>query len=83
MPILFPVPARIAKGSKFRLTWITYDAFAAVTVTWSWDRPATTNGTAWRSPESLGAPLLVTDPDERGRRSTGSARPRRFWIDSG
>jgi hypothetical protein len=30
MPILFPVPEAIAKGRKHRLTWISYDALAAV-----------------------------------------------------
>jgi hypothetical protein len=74
MPILFPVPEAIAKGRKHRLTWISYDALAAVHHYLELDRPATTDGTAWRPAERLGAPLLVTDPDERGGRVNGIRR---------
>ena len=30
VPIPFPVPAGITKGRKFRTTWISYEALAAV-----------------------------------------------------
>jgi site-specific recombinase XerD len=73
-PIPFPVPAGIAKGRKFRTTWISYDALAAVHHYLELDRPATTDGTAWQPPGSWGEPLLVTDPDERGGRVNGIRR---------
>ena len=38
-PIPFPVPAAIAKGRKFRTTWISYDALAAVHHSWNWTGP--------------------------------------------
>jgi hypothetical protein len=44
VPIPFPVPAAIAKGRKFRITWISYDALALpCIITWSWTgrRPPT------------------------------------------
>ena len=49
-PIPFPVPSGIAKGRKFRTTWISYDALAAVHHYLDLDRPATVDGTAWRPP---------------------------------
>ena len=74
VPILFPVPEAITKGRKFRTTWISYDALAAVHHYLELDRPVTTDGTGWRPPDRLGAPLLVTDPDERGGRVNGVRR---------
>jgi integrase len=71
VPIPFPVPAAIAKGRKFRITWISYEALAAVHHYLEVDRPATTSGTAWRPPRNRGEPLLVTDPDARGGRVNG------------
>ena len=73
-PIPFPVPAGVAKGRKFRTTWISYDALAAVHHYLELDRPATTGGTAWRPPRNWGEPLLVTDPDARGGRVNGVRR---------
>ena len=73
-PIPFPVPAAIAKGRKFRTTWISYDALAAVHHYLELDRPATVDGTGWRPPPRWGEPLLVTDPDERGGRVNGIRR---------
>jgi hypothetical protein len=73
-PTKVPVPAAIAKGSKFRITWISYDALAAVHHYLELDRPATTDGTSWRPPARSGGPLLVTDPDERGGRVNGVRR---------
>ena len=49
-PIPFPVPSGIAKGRKFRTTWISYDALAAVHHYLEVDRPATVDGTGWRPP---------------------------------
>jgi len=74
VPIPFPVPEAITKGRKHRLTWISYDALAAVHHYLGLDRPVTTDGTGWRPPDRLGAPLLVTDPDERGGRVNGVRR---------
>ncbi len=74
VPIPFPVPSGIAKGRKFRTTWISYDALAAVHHYLDLDRPATTGGTGWRPPARWGEPLLVTDPDERGGKVNGVRR---------
>ena len=74
VPIPFPVPAAVAKGRKFRITWISYEALAAVHHYLEVDRPATTSGTAWRPPRNWGEPLLVTDPDARGGRVNGIRR---------
>lgn len=70
-PIPFPVPSGIAKGRKFRTTWISCDALAAVHRYLDLDRPATACGTGWRPPPRWGEPLLVADPDERGGRVNG------------
>ena len=66
-PIPFPVPSGIAKGRKFRTTWISYDALAAVHRYLDLDRPATVDGTGWRPPPRWGEPLLVTEPGRAGR----------------
>ncbi|GAA3516920.1 site-specific recombinase XerD [Streptosporangium album] len=68
VPIPFPVPSGATKGRKFRTTWISYAALAAVHQYLELDRPATTDGTAWLPPPRWGEPLLVTEPDERGGR---------------
>jgi integrase len=73
-PIPFPVPASVAKGRKFRTTWISYEALAAVHHYLDLDRPATVDGTDWRPPPRWGEPLMVTDPDERGGRVNGVRR---------
>jgi len=73
-PIPFPVPPGIAKGRKFRTTWISYDALAAVHHYLEIDRPATVDGTGWRPSARAGEPLLVTGPDERGGRVNGVRR---------
>jgi len=82
VPIPFPVPAAIAKGRKFRITWISYEALAAVHHYLEVDRPATTSGAAWRPPRNWGEPLLVTDPDagragQWGPPPVGDPHPRR------
>ena len=73
-PIPFPVPAGVTKGRKFRITWISCDALAAVHHYLELDRPATADGTAWLPPRRWGEPLLVSDPDERGGRINGTRR---------
>ncbi len=70
-PVPFPVPAGVTKGRKFRVTWISYEALAAVHHYLELDRPATADGTAWLPPRRWGEPLRVTDPDERGGRVNG------------
>ena len=75
VPIPFPVPAGVTKGRKFRITWISYEALAAVRHYLELDRPATTSGTGWQPPSRWGEPLLVTDPDGRGGRINGVRRP--------
>ncbi|PZS36843.1 MAG: integrase [Pseudonocardiales bacterium] len=75
-PIPFPVPAGVTKGRKFRTTWISYGALAAVHDYLELDRAATTEGTAWRPPRRWGEPLVVSEPDARGGRVN---RVRRRW----
>ena len=74
VPIPFPVPAGVTKGRKFRTTWISYEALAAVHHYLELDRAATVDGSAWSPPRRRGEPLLVTDPDERGGRINGVRR---------
>ncbi len=74
MPIPIPVPAGVTKGRKFRTTWISYEALAAVHHYLDLDRPATADGTAWSPPLRWGDPLRVTDRDERGGRLNGIRR---------
>jgi len=73
-PIPFPVPAGVAKGRKFRTTWVSYDALAAVHGYLELDRPATVGGAAWRPPSRWGEPLVVSEPDARGGRVNGVRR---------
>ena len=74
VPVPFPVPSGVAKGRKFRTTWISYDALASVHHYLALDRPATVDGSGWLPPQRWGNPLLVTDPDERGGRINGARR---------
>ena len=74
VPIPFPVPAGVTKGRKFRTTWISYEALAAVHHYLDLDRAATTDGTTWRPPSRWGEPLLVTDPGPDGGRVNGVRR---------
>ena len=73
-PIPFPVPSGVTKGRKFRTTWISFDALAAVHHYLDLDRPATVHGSGWLPPRRWGEPLLVSDPDERGGRLNGVRR---------
>jgi len=74
VPIPFPVPSGVTKGRKFRTTWISHAALAAVHHYLELDRQATVNGSSWRPPERWGEPLLVTEPDARGGRINGVRR---------
>src|SRR5208283_465018 len=57
----------VAKGRKFRTTWISYEALAAVHQYLDLDRAAAVDGSAWRPPQRQGEPLMVTDPDHEDR----------------
>lgn len=76
VPIPFPVPAGVTKGRKFRTTWISYEALAAVHHYLELDRPATADGSAWSPPRRWGEPLRVSEHDWRGGRINGM---RRSW----
>ncbi|WP_324199164.1 tyrosine-type recombinase/integrase [Nocardia amamiensis] len=76
VPIVFPVPAGVTKGRKFRTTWISYEALAAVHRYLELDRAVTAEGSSWRPRPQWGEPLLVTEPDARGGRVNGV---RRAW----
>ena len=67
-PVPFPVPEGIAKGSKYRTTWISYEALAEVHRYLDLTRPLSAAGSAWRP--AHGEPLLVTGPALRAGRST-------------
>ncbi|MFC9201308.1 hypothetical protein ACFT79_09315 [[Kitasatospora] papulosa] len=61
----------MTKGSKYRETWIDYDALAEL---WSYiqlDRAAVTTGSSWRPPARWGEPLIVTEADHLGGRVNG------------
>ncbi len=76
VPIPFAAPAGVTKGRKFRTTWISYQALAAVHHYLELDRAATVDGAAWRPPARWGEPLQVSEPDSRGGRINGV---RRAW----
>jgi site-specific recombinase XerD len=67
MPIPLPVPAEVAKGRKFRETWISYTALAEVHRYIDLARPLAAEGSTWRPRE----PLLVTEVDHLGGRVDG------------
>ncbi len=75
VPIPFPVPAGITEGKKFRTTWISYEALAAVHDYLELDRAATAEGTRWRPLQRWGEPLMATEPDARGGLINGIRRP--------
>jgi len=71
LPVLFPVPSSLAKGGKYRTTWIDAATLHAVHGYIGLDRAASTAGSAWSPPARLGEPLLVTDPGPDGGRVNG------------
>ncbi|MFF5362504.1 site-specific integrase [Streptomyces scabiei] len=74
VPIPFALPAGVTKGRKFRITWTSYEALAAVHDYVELDRAATAAGSRWRPPRRWGEPLMVSDPDARGGRVNGVRR---------
>ena len=48
LPVLLPVPGKIAKGGKQRTTWVSYDALAAVHRYLELERPLAAEGSSWR-----------------------------------
>ncbi|MEV6048343.1 site-specific integrase [Streptomyces xanthochromogenes] len=71
MPIPFPIPESITKGSKFRVTWTSYTALARVHAYLSLERMLACGGSAWRPPMRWGEPLFVTEMDGQGGRVNG------------
>jgi integrase len=71
LPVLFPVPAALAKGGKYRATWIDADTLHAVHGCIGLDRAASVAGSVWSPPARSGEPLLVTDPGPDGGRVNG------------
>ena len=71
LPVLFGVPAALAKGGKYRTTWIDADTLRAVHGYIGLDRAASAAGSAWSPPPRLGEPLLVTGPGPDGGWSPG------------
>lgn len=69
-PVSFPVPEGIAKGRKFRTTWISYEALAEVHRYLDLARPLSAAGSAWRP--GRGEPLLVTEPGPAGGKVNGT-----------
>src|SRR5216683_2379944 len=71
LPVLFGVPAALAKGGKYRTTWIDADTLRAVHGYTGLDRAASVAGSVWSPPPRWGEPLLVTDPGPDGGRVNG------------
>ncbi|MCL7429164.1 site-specific integrase [Streptomyces sp. YS415] len=71
VPVSFPVPSGLTKGSKYRESWIDYDSLAELHSYIALDRAAATFGSSWRPPARWGEPLFVTDADQRGGRVNG------------
>lgn len=71
LPVLFPVPAALAKGGKYRTTWIDADTLRAVHGYIALDRAASVACSRWSPPVRSGEPLLVTDPGPDGGRVNG------------
>jgi integrase len=68
LPVLFGVPAALAKGGKYRTTWIdaaTLHGYIGL------DRAASVAGSGWSPPPRWGEPLLVSDPGPDGGRVNG------------
>jgi len=69
-PVRFPVPEGIAKGRKFRTTWVSYEALAEVHRYLDLARPLAVAGSRWRP--ACGEPLLVTGADPAGGKVNGT-----------
>lgn len=70
VPVPFPVPEGIAKGRKFRTTWISYEALAGVHRYLDLARPLSAAGSQWRP--ARGEPLLVTEAGPAGGKVNGT-----------
>lgn len=73
-PIGFGVPSGVAKGRKFRTTWISYEALTTVRQYLELDRAVTVEGSAWTPPARWGPVLQVSDADAEGGRINGVRR---------
>jgi integrase len=71
LPVLSGVPAALAKGGKYRTTWIDAATLHAVHGYIGLDRAASVAGSSWSPPPRWGAPLLVSDPGPDGGRVNG------------
>jgi integrase len=71
LPVLFGVPAALAKGGKYRTTWIDAATLHAVHGYIGLDRAASVAGSSWSPPPQWGEPLLVSDPGPDGGRVNG------------
>jgi integrase len=71
LPISFAVPAALTKGGKFRTTWISYEALAAVHRYIELDRAVAVADSSWRPPPTWGPALPVSDADASGGRVGG------------
>lgn len=69
--VLFGVSAALAKGGKFRTTWIDAGTLTAVHSYIGLDRAVTTAGSSWLPPARWGEPLRVTEPGLEGGRVNG------------
>lgn len=71
-PLPFPVPAGVAKGRKYRTTWISYEALAGVHRYLGLSRPLAAAGSAWRPAARDGEPLVVSGASREGGRVNGT-----------
>ncbi|TFE25088.1 site-specific integrase [Frankia sp. B2] len=74
LPVPFPVPSGVAKGRKFRTSWISVEALRAVHDYVTLDRAAAVEGASWCPPARWGPALRVSEPDRRGGRINGVRR---------
>ncbi|WP_438293138.1 site-specific integrase [Streptomyces sp. HUAS TT7] len=75
LPVSFPVPAGVTKGTKYRESWIDYDALAELHGYVDLEREMSVYGSSWRPPARWGDPLMVTEFDARGGRINGRRVP--------
>ncbi|MGW5155767.1 tyrosine-type recombinase/integrase [Nonomuraea wenchangensis] len=72
VPIPFATGHGVTKGSKQRMTWISYDALAKVHEHMELERALAAEGSLWRP---SGEPLHVTSPDWEGGTINGTRLP--------
>jgi integrase len=75
VPVPFPVPEGVTKGRKFRTTWVSYEALAAVHHYLDLERAAAVAGSEWQPPGRWGPELVVSDPGATGGRVNGARLP--------